>query len=219
MDKSGAAGKSLQQKILSEADAWLEKAGETDYTLGVCTRKDDSWYAVEVEAGQKDDYCVYVRLTPDGSEVRDDRVLAALSRELTGLCQQQLGENVLCAAWVNFCAGIPTQNWYSTDTLEKVSAEEALYADWYLVVPAERKQDLADLAAGLAVDMRQSGWVGVIHAVVLEQEQLAVLQAAQTEQSTWSKAAEKGGWIRVSPDDDRTREELAADLIAEMNQK
>lgn len=210
MDSSSTAGENLQQKILGEADAWLEKAGETGYTLGACTRKQDSWYAVEVDAGQADDYCVYVRLTPDGSEVRDDRVLAALSRELTAQTRQLVPETAVCAAWVNFCAGMPAQAWYPTDTLETVAAAEALCADWYLLVPASQADTLAGLAADLAVELRGQGWVGTIHAAGIAEEELAVLAASSSDRPALAKAAEAGSWVRVSPDDTRTRDELAA---------
>ena len=49
-------GKNVEQAVLAEADAWLAGAGETDYSLGACTPKEGSWYAVEVDGGEPSDW-------------------------------------------------------------------------------------------------------------------------------------------------------------------
>lgn len=207
----GNTEQNLQEKIRAQADAWLEQAGESGYELGACYRKEGSWYAVEVDGGETD-YRVYVRLTPEGSEVRDDRVLAALSREMTAITAEQVPETALCLAWVGFCAGMPAQRWYPTDTLDTVTASEALCTDWYLLVPAAQAELLPELAAGLAVDLRQRDYVGTLHAAAVEEAVLGVLRAGTPEQEDLAAAAERGSWVRVSPEDVRTREELAQEI-------
>ena len=116
----------VTETVLARADAWLADAGETGYTLGACTRKEDSWYAVEVDGGEMPDYRVFVRLTETGSEVRDDRVLDALSREMTGLAAETAPEEALCAAFVSFGSGMPEQVWPRTASLEQVAAATLL---------------------------------------------------------------------------------------------
>lgn len=203
-------GKNVEQAVLAEADAWLAGAGETDYSLGACTPKEGSWYAVEVDGGERGGYRVFVRLTADGAEVRDDRVLSALGREMTALAGESAPEEALCAAWVSFAAGMPARAWAPGSGLEEVAAEDALRTDWYLLT--SDPDELAAAGADLVLEMSGRGYTGTLHAGVVSEERLALLQATQPQRADLLEDA--GLWVRVKSEEERSREELEADIRA-----
>lgn len=204
----------VTETVLARADAWLADAGETGYTLGACTRKEDSWYAVEVDGGEMPDYRVFVRLTETGSEVRDDRVLDALSREMTGLAAETAPEEALCAAFVSFGSGMPEQVWPRTASLEQVAAAETLRTDWFLLL--DDGPALADGAACLALEMAARGWVGTLHAAVVSADELARLSAAAPDRPTLTRTTGQGAWVRVRGEGMPGREELAGQILADL---
>ena len=153
-----------------------------------------------------------IGLTADGAEVRDDRVLSALDREMTALAGESAPEEALCAAWVSFAAGMPARAWAPGSGLEEVAAEDALRTDWYLL--SSDPDELAAAGADLVLEMSGRGYTGTLHAGVVSEERLALLQATQPQRADLLEDA--GLWVRVKPDEERSREELEADIRADI---
>lgn len=200
--------KNVEKTVLAEADRWLAEAGEAGYTLGACTPKEGSWYAVEVNGDERGKYHVFVRLTTEEPEILDDRVLSSLSREMTRMAEECTQNEMLCAAWVSFAAGMPDHIWSPGASLTEVAAKDTLRTDWYLL--AEDENVLAAACADLVSEMSGQGYIGTLHAGVVSAERLALLQATQPKRTDLLEDASL--WIRVRAQENRSREQLEEDI-------
>lgn len=199
--------------IRAAADEWLTEAGESGYALGGCAPVEGSWYAVEVEPEQGRAYRVYVRLREEGEEVRDDRVLEALSREMTSLAAASAPSTALCVAWVEFAGGMPLHAWQPTASLEEVGGSEVLSTDWYLL-DADAGA-LAEAAAELALEMAGRGYLGALHVGLVEEGERERLRAGGPDWDALATAA--GVWITVDPERPPERAALEEKVLGQLS--
>lgn len=190
----------LKDTIQAQADNYLVSIGETEaVTSAPSVVEGTLWYAVPAELPEEEPFRVFVRLTKDGgSECRDDRVLLALSRQMTALWQEQLPPEAAGCAWVSFADKVPAHSWGAAQTLQTVADSELLEVEWYILLPQEQADTLEDTVNALADTMAAQGWHGAIRAAALPAADAAALGAAQPPvQLDWVRAARGGLFCSV----------------------
>lgn len=188
--------------IEQEGTAYLEQIGAQEYEPGSVTyvsKSGSNWYCVPMMAEGKEPFNVFVRPTEDSAEIRNDRVLQGLSRQLTAQWSKMLPENAIGYAWVTFVNGLPSQQWDDTENLQKVADREALSNRWYLVVPQRDASTLGTVANALAAELGAQGWNGILYAAALPQSTIDLLASEQIPlRADWSKATADGIHLLVS---------------------
>ena len=194
---------SYREQIEQEGTAYLAQIGAQDYTAGTVTYVSgtgSNWYCVPMTAQGKEPFNVFVRRTKDTVEIRNDRVLQGLSRQLSARWDKMLPEGAVGRAWVTFYNQLPAQQWNDTETLQTVADAETLDDRWYLLVPQKDAAALQTTAQALADDLGAQGWTGVLYAAAVPQSTIDSLTAAQVPvRAEWSSATAKGMHVFVKP--------------------
>lgn len=194
---------SYREQIEQEGTAYLAQIGAQEYTAGAVSYVSgtgDNWYSVPMTAEGKETFHVFVHPAEGSVEIRDDRVLQGLSRQLSAQLDKILPENAVGSAWVTIVNDLPSRQWDSTETLQNVADVEALSCRWYVAVPQKDAASLEATANELAQALSAQGWNGILYAAALPQNTIDILTAAQTPlRADWSKATAKGMYLRVSP--------------------
>lgn len=193
---------SYREQIEQEGAAYLEQIGAQDYTAGTVSYVSgtgSNWYCVPMTAQGKEPFNVFVKPVEGAVEIRDDRVLQGLSRQLSAQWDKMLPEGAVGHAWVTFIRQVPSQQWNDTELLQTVADVEALSNRWYLVMPQKDAAALQATAQALADDLGAQGWIGVLYAAAVPQSTIDSLAAAQTPlQEDWNRATAQGMHVVVT---------------------
>lgn len=194
---------SYREQIEQEGTAYLAQIGAQEYTAGTVSYVSgtgDNWYSVPMTAEGKETFHVFIHPAEGSVEIRDDRVLQGLSRQLSAQLDKLLPENAVGSAWVTIVNDLPSRQWDETEQLQTVADVEALSCRWYVVVPQSEAQTLEATANELAEQLCAQGWNGILYAAALPQNTIDILMAAQTPlRADWSKATAKGLHLLVRP--------------------
>lgn len=194
---------SYREQIEQEGTAYLAQIGAQEYTAGTVSYVSDTgdnWYSVPMTAEGKETFHVFIHPAEGSVEIRDDRVLQGLSRQLSAQLDKLLPENAVGSAWVTIVNDLPSRQWDETEQLQTVADVEALSCRWYVVVPQSEAQTLETTANELAEQLCAQGWNGILYAAALPQNTIDILTAAQTPlRADWSNATAKGLHLLVRP--------------------
>lgn len=194
---------SYREQIEQEGTAYLAQIGAQEYTAGTVSYVSgtgDNWYSVPMTAEGRETFHVFIHPAEGSVEIRDDRVLQGLSRQLSAQLDKLLPENAVGSAWVTIVNDLPSRQWDETEQLQTVADVEALSCRWYVVVPQSEAQMLETTANELAEQLCAQGWNGILYAAALPQNTIDILTAAQTPlRADWSNATAKGLHLLVRP--------------------
>lgn len=194
---------SYREQIKQEGAAYLAQIGAQEYAAGTVSYVSETgsnWYCVPMSAEGKEPFHVFIRPVEGDTEIRDDRVLQGLSRQLSAQLDKLLPENAAGSAWVTIVNDLPSRQWDETEQLQTVADVEALSCRWYVVVPQSEAQTLETTANELAEQLCAQGWNGILYAAALPQNTIDILTAAQTPlRADWSNATAKGLHLLVRP--------------------
>ena len=194
---------SYREQIEQKGTAYLAQIGAQEYTAGTVSYVSgtgDNWYSVPMTAEGKETFHVFIHPAEGSVEIRDDRVLQGLSRQLSAQLDKLLPENAVGSAWVTIVNDLPSRQWDETEQLQTVADVEALSCRWYVVVPQSEAQMLETTANELAEQLCAQGWNGILYAAALPQNTIDILTAAQTPlRADWSNATAKGLHLLVRP--------------------
>ena len=176
---AATAAVSYRSEMEGHARDYLQRLLEEPFELGTAVRGEEGWYEVPAESESWGSFRVYVHTGKHGPEVRDDRVLPGLERQMEALMTDAVPGEALCGAYLEFSAGAPARQWYAGEALATVQQGDTLYADLYLALPEDAAADLPAALTALARALEQGGWYATVTAGTMPAGTLGTLRAAE----------------------------------------
>lgn len=191
-----------RERIVQEGTAYLAQIDAQEYTAGTVTPVSGTgWYCVPMTAQGKEPFNVFIRPAGGGEvEIRNDRVLQGLSRQLSAQWDKLLPQNAAGKAWVTFSERLPLKQWSDTESLQTVADGDSLMCRWYLVVPQKDAATLRATAQELETELAAQGWTGVLYAAAVPQSTMDTLTRTEADRDAWKEAVAEGLSKIVTPE-------------------
>ncbi|MBQ8646963.1 MAG: hypothetical protein IJ484_02340 [Oscillospiraceae bacterium] len=206
---------SYRSEMEAHARDYLQRLLDEPFTLGTAVRGEEGWYAVPAESESWGSFRVYVHTGKHGPDLRDDRVLDGLDRQMEALMAAAVPEQALCGAYLEFSSGVPARRWYASEELAAVQQGDTLYASLYLALPQQAADALPAALADLTCALEQGGWYATVTAGVMPAETLETLRAADPDEAGLAAAFAADLVWTVDPNEALSGEERLAKIEAE----